>query len=135
MVLLSKCFKKILIFAGKYPQRNPFFLISYHPYSVMYIVSNFFYLFSTISILIAGLCIMGTLIESLKVSCVRKEPYKILVEAISDPPEENDGMSNNQFQVIDEKMSQDISMHGVTVLEKGWCFSIKAFAPSLFLFI
>ena len=78
---------------------------------------------------------MGTLIESLNVSCVRKEPYKILVEAISDPPEENDGMSNNQFQVIDEKMSQDISMHGVTVSEKGWCFSIKAFAPSLFLFI
>ena len=48
---------------------------------------------------------MGTLTESLKGCCVRKEPYKILLEAISDPPEENDGMSNNQSQATDEKKS------------------------------
>ena len=91
------------------------------------------YLFSTISLRIGALCIMGTLTESLKGCCVRKEPYKILLEAISDPPEENDGMSNNQSQATDEKKSQDISMHGVTVSEKGWCLSIKTFALSLLL--
>ena len=65
---------------------------------------------------------MGTLTESLKGCCVRKDSYKILVDPISDPPEENDGISNNQSQEIDEKKPQDISMHGVTVSEKGWCF-------------
>ena len=76
---------------------------------------------------------MGTLIESLKGSCVRKKPYKILLEAISDPLEENDGMPNNQSGAIDEKKFQGISMHGVTVSEKGCCFSIKTFAPFLLL--
>ena len=66
---------------------------------------------------------MGTLTESLKGCCVREEPYKILVDPISDSPEENDGVSNNQTHEIDEKKPQDISMHGVTVSEKGWCFS------------
>ena len=83
----------------------------------------FYCIFSTISFLIVALCIMGTLTESLKGCCVRKEPYKILVDPISDPPEENDGMPNNQSQETDEKKPQDISMHGVTVSEKGWCFS------------
>ena len=74
---------------------------------------------------------MGTLTESLKGCCIRKEPYKVLLDRISDLPEENDGVSNNQSQEIDEKNRQDISMHGVTVSEKGWCFSITTFAHHL----
>ena len=66
------------------------------------------------SFIIVALCIMGTLTESLKGCCVRKEPYKILVE------EENDGIIHNQSQEIDEKKPQDISMHGVSISEKGF---------------
>ena len=62
---------------------------------------------------------MGTLTESLKGCCVRKEPYNILVDPVIDPPEENDEMPNNQSQEIDEKKPQDISMHGVTVSDKS----------------
>ena len=65
---------------------------------------------------------MGTLTESLKGCCVQKEPYKFLLEAISDLSDQNDGMPNNQSQAIDEKNFEDISMHGVTISEKGWCF-------------
>ena len=79
---------------------------------------------------------MGTLTESLKDCCVRKEPYKILVDRISGLPEENDGVSNDQSQDIDGKNRQGISMHGVTVSEKGRRFCITNFAHHLsFLFI
>ena len=101
----------------------------------MYFNFEFFDLFSTISILIVALCIMGTLTESLKGCCVRKEPYKFFLEAISDLSDPIDGMPNNQSQAIDEKNSEDISMHGVTVSEKGWCFSIKNFVPSLLFYL
>ena len=79
---------------------------------------------------------MGTLTESLKDCRVRKEPYKILVDRISGLPEENDGVSNDESQDIDGKNRQDISMHGVTVSEKGRRFCITNFAHYLsFLFI
>ena len=62
---------------------------------------------------------MGTLTECLKGSCVRKNTYKILVEPTSDRLAENEVMSNNESQIVDEKKPHDISMHGVTVSEKG----------------
>ena len=132
-VLLNSCSKNFLVFARKYPQS---FLLN----SLLSLFHNVFHfefsdLFSTISILIVALCIMGTLTESLKGCCVRKEPYKFFLEAISDLSDPIDGMPNNQSQAIDEKNSEDISMHGVTVSEKGWCFSIKNFVPSLLFYL
>ena len=83
---------------------------------------SFAWLFSTISFLIIAVCIIGTLTECLKGSCVRKESYKVLAESTIDLPEENAEVSINQSQVLDENKPQDISMHDVTVSEKGWWF-------------
>ena len=62
---------------------------------------------------------MGTLTECLKGSCVRKNTYKVLVEPISDRLVEDEMISNNESQSLDEKKPHDISMHGVTISEKG----------------
>ena len=88
-------------------------------------------LFSTISFLIITVCIIGTLAEFLKSSCVRKESYKVLEEPIIDLPEENQGVSVNQSHVTEESKPQDISMHDVTVSEKGWRFFHFSTPPNL----
>ena len=62
---------------------------------------------------------MGTLTECLKGSCLQKNTYKVLVEPANDRLAENETISNDESQNIDEKKPHDISMHGVTVSEKG----------------
>ena len=57
------------------------------------------------------------------------------MEPINDLPEENGGVSIDQSHVIDKNKPQDISMHDVTVSEKGWWFFHFSTPPHLcFLF-
>ena len=55
------------------------------------------------------------------------------MEPINDLPEENGGVSINQSHVIDENKPPDISMHNVTVSEKGWWFVHSSILPHLLL--
>ena len=70
---------------------------------------------------------MGTLTDCVKDSCVQNHNYKVLVEPMDIRLGENEDITNNQSQVIDKKKPQVISMHNVTVSEKGKFIFVTGF--------
>ena len=70
---------------------------------------------------------MGTLTDCVKDSCVQNHNYKVLVEPMDIRLGENEDITNNQSQGIDKKKPQVISMHNVTVSEKGKFIFVTGF--------